>query len=377
MAIQFSSGCEAVDRLGQIDLTLGGAFNIIPDTWYKAFKTPSGLTNLNACVILSEICYWYKPTVMYDEAGHILKWEKRFDADVLQKSYQELSDKFGLTKRQCQQAVIYLEEMGLVKRELRNIITKNGISLGNVLFIHLNVDRLLEVTFPEEKANNDTLLHSNVRGAASECKRGYITMQEGLHSNVRGIASECKTYTKNTTKTTTEITTSSSPSSNVVPIREEKKEKRTYRDLVAENICLDDLLHGAETDTEKERRQMLYEIICKTVNSRAKTIRINSEDMPLEVVKSQFLKLGYEEIVYVCDVLDTPTERPIGNLEGYIRTLLYNSKNLAKEYWTQKTKYNEHGGGREKKEKSKSQFNSFPQRQDYDFEELERKLLRN
>lgn len=165
-----------------------------------------------------------------------------------------------------------------------------------------------------------------------------------------------------------------SPTPSVAPIRSRGEGAEEYPALIAKNICLDDLLQSCDVG-DPERVQMIYDIICKTVCSTAKTIRVNSENMPTEVVRSVFLKLGYNEIVYVCAVLDEPKAEPIGSLPGYIRTLLYNSKNLASEYWTQKVNYNEIGGGAEKRKK-KPGFNDFPQR-DIDFDELERKLLSN
>lgn len=377
MAI-FSSGNDTVDLCGQIDLSTAGAFNQIPENWYSVLRFPSGVVNLAACVILSEIWYWYRPTVELDEFGHAKKFKKKFDSDVLQKSYSELANKFGLTKRQVSDAIKYLESLDLVKREFRTVITESKLSLGNVLFIHLNVERVVEITYPGlvkplENTEDDTLSRLNVIGVTSESDRGHVQTSEGSRSNVIGAASKRETYTKTTTKTTTKITTSS-PNSNILPIKEKGVERKSYRDLIAENIHLSSLLQEAVHDSDKKRIQMLYEIMCKTVNSKAKTIRINSEDMPTEVVKSQFLKIGWEEIHYVCDVLDTPPEKPIKSLEGYIKTLLYNSRNLIDEYWNQQVLYHEYGGGREKK--NKPGFNDIPQR-DYDFEELERKLLEN
>ena len=74
-------------------------------------------------------------------------------------------------------------------------------------------------------------------------------------------------------------------------------------------------------------------------------MRINSEELPKELVKGVFLKIGYDEIVYVCEKLDEPKEKPIGNLESYIKTLLYNAHTTEGEYWTHKINYDFYGGG--------------------------------
>lgn len=156
-----------------------------------------------------------------------------------------------------------------------------------------------------------------------------------------------------------------------------KNEYSVYPEIIAENVNLESLMQEARTGSEKERIQMLYDIMCKTVLSRSKTIRINSEDIPSDVVRSVFLKIGYKEICCVCEILDEPKENPIHNLESYIRTLLYNAKTTSSEYWTQRVQYDQYGGGaeetRKKREKAKkSSFNNFKER-DYlkeDFDEL-------
>jgi len=367
MAI-FSSGNETVDRCGQIDLSTAGAFNQIPENWYSVLHFPSGVVNLAACVILSEVWYWYRPTVELDEFGRAKRFKKKFNSDVLQKSYQDLSNKFGLTKRQVSDSIKYLESLGLIKREFRTVVTESGMTLGNVLYIHLNVDRVIEITYPDlakpiENTEIDTLSRLNVIGVTSESDRGHVQTSEGSRSNVRGITSKRETYTKNTTKNTSKITTSSSQNKNILSMREEEG---TYPELIASNIGLTDLLKSARTESEKERINMLYDIICKTVCSNAKTVRINSENKPLEVVKSVFLKIGYEEIIYVCEKLDEPKDSPIHNLESYIRTLLYNAKTTASEYWTQRVMYDQYG-------KKKSTHDKIME-SDTDYSELDRQI---
>ena len=330
MALQFSSGNEIVDRIGQIDFTMCGAANMLLPSWFKTICYDNGKCNLNACVILSEIVGWYKPTPVKDErTGQILGWKAKFKADLLQKNYQDLGETFGLTKRQASEAVVFLEHMGLIRRELRSVTTESGLTLGNVLFIELIVDRLLEVSFPEEEGTDAV-----VPPLTLERERGHVIMGEGSRYNVRGVPLERETYTYNTTLDTTSDTTSSSSEKRRTCGKNEEEEE-AYKKLIADNICLNDLMQS-ECGRDRERCQMLYEIMCKVVCSKARTIRINSEDMPIEVAKSVFLKIGYDEIVYVCEKLDEPKEKPIGNLEAYLRTLLYNAHTTQNEHWTQK-----------------------------------------
>ncbi len=402
MGLQYSSGNDTVDRVGQIDFSLCGSVNLLPDTWYKTITYDNGKPNFIASIILSEIVYWYKPQVMKNEfTGEIVAVKPKFKADLLQRSRRSFENKFGLSEKQVKDALYFLEhKVGVIRRERRNIISDTDISLGNVLFIDLDVDRLIELTFPklaENSENSDTSgekttlgtyksqgvdANDKSQGRDIEVPRvGHRSTEVGI-SKSQGENIKVPTYTKTTTKTTTKIS-SSSVKDNTDQMCDRntqgEKERKTnendiYPEIIAENICLDSLMQEAQNDPDRERIKMLYDIICKTVCSTAKTIRINSESIPCEVVKSVFLKIGYKEITYVCEKLDEPKDSPIHNLESYIRTLLYNAKTTASEYWTQKGLYDQYGGGveetRKKKRTKKSSFNDFDQREyseeDYD-----------
>lgn len=132
-----------VIEVGKISFT----GNIIPHNWYKTLTYENGKPNFNAIIILSEIVYWYRPVERKDEAtGQLVALERKFHSDILQRSYKSLANQFGMTKRQVEDAVKYLEDQGLIKRERRVVKISNGETLGNVLFIDLNVKRLKQIT---------------------------------------------------------------------------------------------------------------------------------------------------------------------------------------------------------------------------------------
>ena len=62
-----TSGNKTVDRMLQLDLSLSGAGSYIPNTWYKTIHFDNGKPYTIACIILSDIVYWYKPQVICDE----------------------------------------------------------------------------------------------------------------------------------------------------------------------------------------------------------------------------------------------------------------------------------------------------------------------
>lgn len=185
----FTTGNETVDSIGKMHLE----GNTIPHLWYENIRFENNKPDLIAIIILAEIVYWYRPTYMKDETtGQTLGMKKRFSADLLQRSYESFADQFGVSKRQAKDAIVRLENMGLIKRHFRTI-NPHGTPLSNVLFIELSVGHLGGVTFKRQRVS-----HPNVKGSD-------IQTPEVLHLNVTPMTSQCQTYTEITTEITTNI----------------------------------------------------------------------------------------------------------------------------------------------------------------------------
>jgi hypothetical protein len=166
--------------------------NIIPSVWYKYIKFPSGKADLLGITILSDIIYWYRKTEIRDEkTGKLLYYKRKFKADKLQRSYSSYAEQFGVSKRQAKGAIKRLEKLGLITIEFRNITTKDGLNINNLLFLEPIPSKVIDITH--------------------QCNTYDIQMSYALHSNVIPIASECKTNTEITTEITTKNTTKEAP----------------------------------------------------------------------------------------------------------------------------------------------------------------------
>lgn len=131
----YSTGNVIVDENAK--LAISG--NVIPQTWYRTIVRESGKPNLTAIIILADIVYWYKPAELRDETtGQVVAVKKRFKADLLQRSYQQISVQFGISKREAANAIIFLEKLGVVKRVFRTV-NINGLVVNNVLYLELDV----------------------------------------------------------------------------------------------------------------------------------------------------------------------------------------------------------------------------------------------
>lgn len=126
-----STGNELVDAFGT--LRLEG--NVIPHNWNKHILMENGKPDLVGMFILSDIVFWYRPSEEADEETGNITTKKKFKADLLQRSYDQLTEKLGITKRQAQDAVKRLEDRGLVQRHLRTIELEGGRKVSNVLFL--------------------------------------------------------------------------------------------------------------------------------------------------------------------------------------------------------------------------------------------------
>lgn len=182
---------EIVDMVGRISIT----GNIIPQIWYKTITHPSGKPYLEAIVILSDIVYWYRPTEVRDErTGEVIAYRKRFKADLLQRSYADLAQQFGISKREATNAVVALEKIGVVRRHLRTIDV-NGTKMANVLFLELVPKALLALTCGE-------VTPITFKSDTSHVQKGDLSRSE-----VTPLTFKSETNTENTTENTTETST--------------------------------------------------------------------------------------------------------------------------------------------------------------------------
>ena len=147
------TGNAAVDAIATMAVT----GNVIPATWYKTITTSTGKADLVAINILSDVLYWYRPREVRDEyTGDVIAYQKRFASDYLQRNYEQLSEHFGISKRQAKDAVVRLEELGAVKRIFRNVECGAGM-MGNVMFIAIDPKRIAELTYPEQSTCPDPM----------------------------------------------------------------------------------------------------------------------------------------------------------------------------------------------------------------------------
>ena len=110
-----------------------------------------------------------------------------------------------------------------------------------------------------------------------------------------------------------------------------------YRDeidideMVKENIEYDILAERCPAEIER-----IDELVCLMVDTLSSTkniIQISGNDFPKEVVKSRFMKLTFEHIEYVLDMLKKNPSN-IRNIRAYLLSALYNAPTTIDNYYT-------------------------------------------
>lgn len=253
---------------------------VIPMQWFKTIvKESTGKAYMNAIVILSDIVYWYRPQEVRDEqSGMVVGAKKRFKADLLQRSYQQFADQFGITKRDAYNAIVALENIGVVKRHFRTVLVGGHTRMSNVLFVELVPEKLFELTDVPKKSENIPLK----TGGTITQKKEEVLIKNGVYAHGIEVASDVEeavaqngqTNTKITTENTTDISglvscggcskpsiTKSAPArEGTVQLPPQPKQDNVKRDEVgAVRKCYSDNIHPLCSPIETEKLDELTE----------------------------------------------------------------------------------------------------------------------
>lgn len=310
----FSSGNEIVDSLYSIKF-FG---NVIPTNWYKTIVNEKGKPQIIAINILADIVYWYRPTVERDEGtGYEIGLKKKFKDDFfLQRSYEQISEMLKISRTVARNNVVFLEKnMGVIERKTRNI-TKNGRAINNVMFIKLDVERLLELTFEQDKSH----VYKNIGVPLQKYRDISIKKEGGPFENIG---------------TNTEITTNTS-SNNSSSLQRLQSINQSNID----NVTLEDLKEQISYDTlrfEPKYKRLIddvLKIMFSVFQEEHQTYQINGSPKSSEMVKNRFRELNQFNIESAIDRF-SKISHEIHNAKMYWVSILYNCEDT-----TNSTSYN-------------------------------------
>lgn len=391
--MKHSSGIAAVDEIGKIHFT----GNIVPDEWYSTVQKESGKPYHLAIAILSDIVYWYRPLEIRDEAtGRLIRWQKKFKGDMLQKSYSGYEKKYKESKRTIKEAIDFLVRLGAVIREFRDIKTVGDGILRNVMFLSVVPEVIMALTYPEEESTSG---HCDQKSEEEQIKTGVIhCSDEGreIYESLAGTGVEVsdeymaegsyiKTYDevqKNVPPPTEKRTTSYAETNHVLQKRvphgteirgtntenttettngdynnqihhspaaadeatEAITETEAYIRLIKKNLEYD-IMRERYTGADRELYETIFRVICHVVCGKGnKKHRIGDLEFPHETVRSVFMKLNDTHIGVVMEgYQDTATK--VTDMGAYLTAALYNAYLTGDLYWDRRVKHDMYGGG--------------------------------
>ena len=110
----------------------------------------------------------------------------------------------------------------------------------------------------------------------------------------------------------------------------DKDERTIYRDILFEQ--LDMAILYDRYPLEKETLDAIMDLMLDVICSKRKIIRIAGDDKPVNVVKSQFLKLNSSHIEYVMDCMQSNATK-VRNIKQYLLATIYNAPLTIQSYY--------------------------------------------
>lgn len=323
MKLAYSTGNAIVDEVSEMNLT----GNIVPPTWFKTMTGETGKPMLLAINILSDVVYWYRAKEIRDEvSGDLVKFEKRFKADLLQRSYRQIEQRFGVTKKQARSALDYLCSIGVIRKHLRDEMTADGMPLHNNMYLELVPKKLKELTYPQTA--------DDVPFRSPPYANEVTTV---VPSKTEGSTFLVTTSTENTTENTNRDN-----NNHIYRDLDESDRMQAYEEYIKKQIEYEYLIQGSGA-LNKGYIDELVSIIVDTVAIRRKYILIGGEKISYDVVSGKLLKLNSSHIQYVLECMKKKTTK-VKNIKSYILTTLYNAPNTMELYYQSEVNHDLYGG---------------------------------
>ena len=216
-----------------------------------------------------------------------------------------------------------LEKLGVVRRVFRTLDVK-GQTVSNVLFLDLNVTVLEHLTYPKEAETGTP----EARGrcppdtVSPKSGRGVTEISERVSPEfVGGGTKTSETYTESTAKD--------------YRTKDFYQSYQYVEDMVKAQIDYEALKNDNPYD---ERIDELLGIMVEVLTSSSKTIRVNREEKPAQVVKEQFQKITKNHIEFVLHSMDE-SHTKARNIRALLVTALYNSIHTISTYYGNLVQY--------------------------------------
>ena len=120
------------------------------------------------------------------------------------------------------------------------------------------------------------------------------------------------------------------------PVYEENRKYSEYRSYFWDWLEFDQLIE--KYDMQEDLLYEILEIMVDVVCSKRKTIRVSGDDKPIEVVRSQFMKITREHIEFIMHCMKENTSK-IKNMKQYLLATIYNAPLTMGNYYSSLAQY--------------------------------------
>ena len=153
-------------------------------------------------------------------------------------------------------------------------------------------------------------------------KQEFMTSQSGKSCDLKmGIHDNSEWESINTYKNNTE-NTKTDPILSGQDVDKDAEERASYRDYLFDKLEMEILYERYPYD--RETLDAILDLMVDVICSKRKMIRIAGDDKPLNVVKSQFMKIDASHIEYVMDCMKE-TGSKVRNIKQYMLAAIYNA----------------------------------------------------
>ena len=188
-----------------------------------------------------------------------------------------------------------LDEFGLIERK------KQGLGKPTIIYVK-DFTRFRKAELLDSEKQNSVILHT-------------------------GTLDNRKSETNKTEKNNTE----SNKTNPILSGADKDMDERTsYRNYL--NSQLDMEIMYERYPYDRETLDAIMDLMLDVVCSKRKTIRIAGDDKPVNVVKSQFLKLNSSHIEYVMDCMQSNATK-VRNIKQYLLATIYNAPLTIQSYY--------------------------------------------
>lgn len=219
----------------------------------------------------------------------------------------------GCAGEKCTKVVAELKNIGLIEKK------RQGLGKPDVIFVKNFITAICGETVGESEQNPEVRKSNDSKFENQNTGNSVSKNAENRKTNTNKI----NTRKTNKSKTYPIV-------SDMHDTIDEMRKVELYAEIIKENIGYDDLM--ISHPLEKTTIEGIFELIFETVVSKNKSIVISSNRYPMELVKSKFLKLGYNHVEYVLECLQRNTA-DVKNIKKYMLAMLFNAPSTIDSYY--------------------------------------------